>query len=80
MAEKTVIRRAFNRGMLPRSVEVAKVVANDEETPVILDADGYQVFADQSDDVSEEVPMEVPDNVDPETGEVVESSDKKENK
>lgn len=80
MAEKTVIRRAFNRGMLPRSVEVAKVVANDEETPVILDADGYQVFADQSDDVSEEVPMEVPDNVDPETGEVVESSDKKESK
>lgn len=44
MAEKTVLRRAFNRGMLPRSVEVAHGVANDESTPVMVDEDGFEVF------------------------------------
>lgn len=44
MAEKTVLRRAFNRGMLPRSVEVAHGVANDEATPVMVDEDGFEVF------------------------------------
>lgn len=44
MAEKTVLRRAFNRGMLPRSVEVARGVANDEATPVMVDEDGFEVF------------------------------------
>lgn len=62
MAEKTVIRRAFNRGMLPRSVEVqaAQAIAQDETTPVILDEEGYQVFGEMGDAVE----------VDPETGEV----------
>lgn len=54
MAEKTVIRRAFNRGMLPRSVEVASAVAQDESTPVVIDSDGYEVFG-QSDDGAIEV-------------------------
>lgn len=44
MAEKTVLRRAFNRGMLPRSVELSQAVAGDEG-PVVIDEDGYQVFA-----------------------------------
>ena len=64
MAEKTVVRRAFNRGMLPRSVEVAKAVQQDESTPVILDEDGYQVFGEQA------PAIEVPAGVDPSTGEV----------
>lgn len=64
MAEKTVIRRAFNRGMLPRSVEVAKAVQQDESTPVILDEEGYQVFGEQP------AAIEVPAGVDPDTGEV----------
>lgn len=64
MAEKTVVRRAFNRGMLPRSVEVAKAVQQDESTPVILDEDGYQVFGEQP------PAIEVPAGVDPSTGEV----------
>lgn len=54
MAEKTVIRRAFNRGMLPRSVEVANAVAQDESTPVVIDSDGYEVFG-QSDEGATEV-------------------------
>lgn len=54
MAEKTVIRRAFNRGMLPRSVEVASAVSQDESTPVVIDSDGYEVFG-QSDDGATEV-------------------------
>lgn len=63
MAEKSVIRRAFNRGMLPRSVEMreaAQAIAQDETTPVILDEEGYQVFGEMGDAVE----------VDPETGEV----------
>lgn len=68
MAEKTVIRRAFNRGMLPRSVEVAQAVAQDDSTPVVLDEEGYQVFGQMPDAVE----ADVPDNVDPETGEVSE--------
>lgn len=70
MAEKTVIRRAFNRGMLPRSVEVAKVVQQDESTPVILDEDGYQVFEDAPGAVQVDA-IEAPEGVDAETGEVV---------
>lgn len=72
MAEKTVIRRAFNRGLLPRSVEVARVVSQDETTPEIFDEDGQRIFGyeDTADDA--EV-IEVPDNVNPETGEVVDA-------
>lgn len=44
MAEKTVIRRAFNRGLLPRSVEVARAVSQDESTPEIFDEDGQRIF------------------------------------
>ena len=68
MAEKTVIRRAFNRGLLPRSVEVAKAVTDDESTPVILDEDGTRIF----DDPLAPEPTEVPANVDAETGEIIE--------
>lgn len=70
MAEKTVIRRAFNRGMLPFSVEVAQAVAQDESTPVVLDEDGYEVFGHMPDAMDAENV-----EVDPETGEV---SEKKE--
>lgn len=69
MAEKTVLRRAFNRGMLPRSVEVARGVAQDEATPVVIDEDGYQVFGEMG------AAVEVPANVDPATGEVQEAAD-----
>lgn len=64
MCEKTVIRRAFSRGMLPRSVEIAKAIASDEQTPIVLDEDGYEVF--------DKMPEAIPANVDAETGEVVE--------
>lgn len=72
MAEKTVIRRAFNRGLLPRSVEVAKAVSQDETTPEVYTEDGQRIFGyeDTADDA--EV-IEVPDNVSPETGEVVDA-------
>lgn len=56
MAEKTVIRRAFNRGMLPRSVEVANAVAHDESTPVVIDSDGYEVFGHSDDGAAEVEP------------------------
>lgn len=69
MAEKTVVRRAFNRGMLPRSVEVAQGIAQDESTPVVLDEEGYQVFGQSDGGTPVE---EVPAGVDPETGEVSE--------
>ncbi len=68
MAEKTVIRRAFNRGLLPRSVEVAKVVTDDESTPIVLDEEGNHIF----DDPLAPEPTEVPANVDAETGEIIE--------
>lgn len=67
MAEKTVIRRAFNRGLLPRSVEVATAVSQDDSTPVVLDEDGNRIF----DDPLSEEPTEVPANVDAETGEII---------
>lgn len=72
MAEKTVIRRAFNRGLLPRSVEVAKAVSQDETTPEVYTEDGQRIFGyeDTADDA--EV-IEVPENVNPETGEVVDA-------
>jgi recombination protein RecT len=53
MAEKTVLRRAFNRGMLPRSVELSQAVSSDE-APVALDEDGYQVFGQMPDAVEAE--------------------------
>lgn len=53
MAEKTVLRRAFNRGMLPRSVELSQAVSSDE-APVVLDEDGYQVFGQMPDAVEAE--------------------------
>ena len=62
MARKTVIRRAFP--YLPVSVELAHDVASDETTPVAYDDDGIQLFPDS---------VEVPANVDPETGEISES-------
>lgn len=68
MAEKTVIRRAFNRGLLPRSVEVAKAVTDDDSTPIVLDEEGNRIF----DDPLAPEPTEVPANVDAETGEIIE--------
>lgn len=69
MAEKTVLRRAFNRGMLPRAVETeeqrsaATAITQDETTPVVLDEDGYEVFGGMPDAAPAE-------QVDTETGEV----------
>ena len=54
MAEKTVLRRAFNRGMLPRSVEVTKAIADDETSPIVLDSEGYQVFGQTTDAIEVE--------------------------
>lgn len=70
MAEKTVIRRAFNRGLLPRSVEVAKAVSQDETTPEVYTEDGQRIFGYE--EVADEAEViEVPENVNPETGEVL---------
>lgn len=63
MARKTVIRRAFP--YLPVSVEAESAVAQDDTTPVMYDDEGIQLFPDS---------IEVPANVDPETGEISESS------
>ena len=63
MARKTVIRRAFP--YLPVSVEVESAVAQDDTTPVVYDDEGIQLFPDS---------IEVPANVDAETGEIVEDS------
>lgn len=63
MARKTVIRRAFP--YLPVSVELAHDAAADETTPVVYDDEGIQLFPDS---------IEVPANVDAETGEIVEDS------
>ena len=52
--------------MLPRSVEIAKAIASDEQTPIVLDEDGYEVFT--------KIPEAIPANVDEETGEVVEDA------
>ena len=63
MARKTVIRRAFP--YLPVSVEAESAVAHDDTTPVMYDDEGIQLFPDS---------IEVTANVDPETGEINESS------
>lgn len=63
MARKTVIRRAFP--YLPVSVETEQDVAADDTTPVVYDDDGIQLFPDS---------VEVPSNVDAETGEIVENA------
>ena len=63
MARKTVIRRAFP--YLPVSVEAESAVAQDDTTPVMYDDEGIQLFPDS---------IEVPANVDPETGEINENS------
>lgn len=63
MARKTVIRRAFP--YLPVSVETEQDVAADDTTPVVYDDDGIQLFPDS---------VEVPSNVDSETGEIVENA------
>ena len=70
MAEKTIIRRACNRGMLPMSVEVGQAFSSEDTRPVVLDEDGYEVLAN----MPNAVPAEVPDNVDPETGEIQEET------
>ena len=70
MAEKTIIRRACNRGMLPMSVEMGTALANDDAKPVVLDEEGYEVLAN----MPNAVPAEVPENVDPETGEIVDDA------
>lgn len=72
MAEKTVIRRAFNRGLLPRSVEDANTVAADDSTPIVLDEEGNRIFEDP---LAPE-PTDVPANVDAETGEIIEEVSK----
>lgn len=64
MAEKTVLRRAFNRGMLPRSVEVSGGISQDGAGD-LYDEDGNRVFDDLPDFMA-------PASVDVETGEVVE--------
>lgn len=63
MARKTVIRRAFP--YLPVSVETEQDVAADDTTPVVYDDDGIQLFPDS---------VDVPSNVDAETGEIVEDA------
>ena len=63
MARKTVIRRAFP--YLPVSVEAEQAVASDDSTPTVYDDDGIQHFPDM---------VEVPENVDTETGEIVEDA------
>lgn len=63
MARKTVIRRAFP--YLPVSVDTEQDVAADDTTPVVYDDDGIQLFSDS---------VEVPSNVDAETGEIVEDA------
>ena len=63
MARKTVIRRAFP--YLPVSVEAESAVAQDDTTPVMYDDEGIQLFPDS---------IEVPVNVDPETGEINENN------
>ena len=63
MARKTVIRRAFP--YLPVSVEAESAVAQDDTTPVAYDDEGIQLFPDT---------IEVPANVDPETGEINEDN------
>lgn len=62
MARKTVIRRAFP--YLPVSVEAEGAVAQDDTTPVMYDDEGIQLFPDS---------IEVPANVDAETGEIIEN-------
>lgn len=66
MAEKTVLRRAFNRGMLPRSVEINGAISQDGSSD-LYDEDGNRVFDDMPDFMAP-----APANVDVETGEVVE--------
>ena len=62
MARKTVIRRAFP--YLPVSVEAESAVAQDDTTPVMYDDEGIQLFPGS---------IEVPANVDVETGEISEN-------
>lgn len=63
MARKTVIRRAFP--YLPVSIEAMNAASADETTPVAYDDEGIQLFPDS---------IEVPANVDPETGEINENN------
>lgn len=73
MAEKTVLRRAFNRGILPRSVELATAFGADETTPDVIDAEGMEIFKHVDDsDVEVEETEEVV-SVNPETGEVLDA-------
>lgn len=73
MAKKTVVRRAFP--YLPVSVESAIDVAADETTPVAVDDEGIALFADEVEEPEAQPAIEgdvedVPEGVDPETGEV----------
>ena len=52
------------------SVEMGTALANDDAKPVVLDEEGYEVLAN----MPNAVPAEVPENVDPETGEIQEES------
>lgn len=63
MARKTVIRRAFP--YLPVSIEAMNAASADETTPIAYDDEGIQLFPDS---------VEVPANVDTETGEIVEDA------
>lgn len=79
MCEKTVLRRAFNRGILPRSVTLAQALNSDETTPDPIQVDGFEVFAEPE---VEETTQEAVNNsavqatpvvnVNTETGEVIE--------
>ena len=67
MARKTVIRRAFP--YMPVSVEVQADVVSDERTPIVNDSSDGPLFEFMDDS------PEPPANVDPETGEIVDSED-----
>ena len=51
--------------MLPRSVEAARGIANDEGTPVMVDEDGFEVFGH----VAESAPAQDVEDVPAEGGE-----------
>lgn len=69
MARKTVIRRAFP--YMPVSTEIQADVLSDERTPVINDSANGPLFEFMDDSI------ELPADVDPETGEIQEKTDDK---
>lgn len=68
MALKTVIRRSFK--YLPVSVEAQQAAVSDETTP-----DYSSVLAPVVEAPAEDVPVDAPEGVDPETGEVMQDAE-----